>query len=107
MPREARVHCRALKLDQGKVNQALRGVHLLATSSPEYLGLGPPRKLLFSMPVFVSIFDDIQREAKVQGWFGESGTEEVLPYRTFRGVFFINGSSLGGLVSLAFESGRS
>ena len=32
---------------------------LLATGSPNFLALGPPRNLLFSMPIFTSIFDDI------------------------------------------------
>jgi hypothetical protein len=49
----------ALRVTPGKVYQALRGGPLLHPSSPNFLGAGPPRKLLFSMPIFASIFDDI------------------------------------------------
>ena len=44
---------------QGRFTGPLRGVLPPATSQGWFLALGPPRKLLFSMPIFAYIFDEI------------------------------------------------
>ena len=59
MPREARVHwCRI----EGRPGEALPGLKGGTPPGPSQgcdLGGGPPRELLFPMPIFASISDDL------------------------------------------------